>query len=93
MQLTPITISLLFSLGKVYVIPESKMGIALPNYSISNASSSEAPDQNNLAVRFRIKSGDPEGFFKAESERVSEKIQLKIYSASRFRVTIAISYL
>ena len=57
----------------MFVIPESKMGIALPNYSINNASfSKEAPDQNNLAVRFRIKSGDPEGFFKAEAERVSE---------------------
>ena len=57
----------------MYVIPESKMGIALPNYSMNNASNEAPPaaDQSNLAVRFRIKSGDPEGFFKAESERVS----------------------
>ena len=58
----------------MYVIPESKMGIALPNYPMNNASGGAPPaaaDQSNLAVRFRIKSGDPEGFFKAESERVS----------------------
>ena len=52
------------SIGKVYIVPETKMGIYSPN--------------TDVKIRFRIKSGDPEGFFKAESERVGDFVFLSI---------------
>lgn len=52
------------SMGKVYVTPQTRMGIQ------SNDSS--------LHIRYRIKSGDPDGFFKAEAERVGDFVFLLI---------------
>lgn len=58
------------SLGKVYAVPSdlsTKMGLWLP----SNLSQS-------LHVRFKIRSGDDEGFFKAEAEQVGDFVFLLI---------------
>ena len=67
------------SLGKVYVTPEEKMGIALPSADNGTASAS---DLNGLSIRFRIKSGDPEDFFKAEAERVGDFVFLTLRTRS-----------
>ena len=51
------------SLGKVYAVPSdlnTKMGISLENSGIEN--------YENLNIRFRIRSGDTDDFFKAEAE-------------------------
>ena len=58
------------SLGRVYAVPSdlnTKMGIALPKSMISGHS-----------VRFRIRSGDQDGFFKAEAEQVGDFVFLLI---------------
>ena len=53
------------SVGKVYVVPEnSRMGIQCNDSSIN--------------IRYRIKSGDQDNFFKTESERVGDFIFLMI---------------
>ena len=54
------------SVGKVYVIPESQMGISLNDTT------------SPMSIRFRIRSGDPEDFFKAEAERVGDFVFLVI---------------
>lgn len=57
------------SLGKVYAVPSdlsTKMGIWLPVDSLESN------------VRFRIKSGDDDGFFKAEAEQVGNFVFLLI---------------
>ena len=56
-------------MGKMYARPETKMGIHWP----ANASSSWF---DPTAVRFRIRSGDEEGFFKAEAEVIGDFIFL-----------------
>lgn len=58
------------SLGKVYAVPtdlSTKMGIPLPTET-----------DPSLIVRFRIKSGDDDGFFKAEAETVGNFVFLLI---------------
>ena len=60
------------SLGKVYAVPSdlnTKMGISLAG------SASEA---ENLNIRFRIRSGDEDGFFKAEAEKIGDFVFLLI---------------
>ena len=52
------------SLGKVYVWPDARMGI------FSNDSS--------ISIRYKIRSGDPDKFFKAEAERVGDFVFLTI---------------
>ena len=52
------------SVGKVYVVPEEKMGIFC--------------DDPSYSVKFKIISGDEENFFKAESERVGNFVFLMI---------------
>ena len=52
------------SQGKVFVIPDSRMGIWT--------------NDTDINIRFKIRSGDPEGFFKAESERVGDFVFLVI---------------
>lgn len=54
------------SLGKVNAIPDTRMGIQLNQTQLSDIES----------IRFRIRSGDSEGFFKAESERVGDFVFL-----------------
>ena len=54
----------------MYVTPVSMMGIALPASPLLLLPNNT--DAGNLAVRFRIKSGDPEGFFKADPESHSQ---------------------
>lgn len=57
------------SIGKVYAVPSdlnTKMGIYL------------GPKEAHLNVRFRIKSGDDEGFFKAEAEQIGNFVFLLI---------------
>lgn len=58
------------SLGKVYAVPSdlnTKMGIALPKSML-----------RGYSVRFRIRSGDNDGFFKAESEQIGDFVFLLI---------------
>ena len=58
------------SLGKVYAVPSdlnTKMGIVLPKSMLKGYS-----------VRFRIRSGDNDGFFKAESEQIGDFVFLLI---------------
>ena len=58
------------SIGKVYAVPSdlnTKMGIALPSML-----------SNSISVRFRIKAGDEDHFFKAEAERVGDFVFLLI---------------
>ena len=58
------------SLGRVYAVPSdlnTKMGIALPKSMLSGYN-----------VRFRIKSGDEDGFFKAEADQVGDFVFLLI---------------
>ena len=60
------------SIGKVYAVPNdlnTKMGIALP-VQVTNG--------NGISVRFRIKTGDEDNFFKAEAERVGDFVFLLI---------------
>ena len=57
------------ALGKVYATPSTKMGVAL-------AANSTLEFGRDYVIRFRIKSGDPEGFFKAEAERVGDFVFL-----------------
>lgn len=53
------------SVGKVYVVPEnSRMGIQ--------------SNDSTVSIRYRIKSGDQDNFFKAEAERVGDFIFLMI---------------
>ena len=53
------------SVGKVFVVPDNvRMGIQCNDSSVN--------------IRYRIKSGDPENFFKAEAERVGDFIFLMI---------------
>ena len=57
------------SIGKVYAVPSdlnTKMGIPVPIQA------------QELSVRFRIRSGDEENFFKAEAERVGDFVFLLI---------------
>eukprot|EP00095_Tigriopus_kingsejongensis_P000649 maker-scaffold552_size138156-snap-gene-0.27 protein:Tk00649 transcript:maker-scaffold552_size138156-snap-gene-0.27-mRNA-1 annotation:"fat-like cadherin-related tumor suppressor-like protein" len=54
--------------GKVYVVPDAKMGLYV-NASLFNAN-------GPYRVRFRIKSGDSEDFFKAEAELVGDFVFL-----------------
>ena len=63
------------SVGRVVAIPDVKMGIKL------------GPDasSNDVQVRFRIKSGDPDGFFKAESERVGDFVFLVLRTRTSTR--------
>ena len=60
------------SLGKVYAVPSdlnTKMGIALPNSLVNS---------RDLSIRFKIKSGDEDGFFKAEAEQIGNFVFLLI---------------
>jgi hypothetical protein len=59
------------SLGKVYAVPSdlsTKMGIYLP----------KSGGSSDFNIRFRIKSGDKDDYFKAESERVGNFVFLLI---------------
>jgi len=61
------------SLGKVYAVPSdlnTKMGISLENSGIEN--------YENLNIRFRIRSGDTDDFFKAEAEKIGDFVFLLI---------------
>ena len=61
------------SIGKVYAVPSdlnTKMGISL------NSENGENFDKLN--VRFRIRSGDTDGFFKAEAEKIGDFVFLLI---------------
>ena len=64
----------------MYVTPVSMMGIALPASPLLLLPNNT--DAGNLAVRFRIKSGDPEGFFKAEAQRVGDFVFLSLRTRS-----------
>ena len=60
-------------LGKVYAVPSdlnTKMGISLENSGIEN--------YENLNIRFRIRSGDTDDFFKAEAEKIGDFVFLLI---------------
>ena len=62
------------SIGKVYAVPHdlnTKMGIALP-VQVTNG------NKQSISVRFRIKTGDEDNFFKAEAERVGDFVFLLI---------------
>ncbi len=63
------------SLGRVYAVPSdltTKMGIPM------SGSSGVLNRPDSLSVRFRIKSGDPDNFFKAEAEVVGDFVFLLI---------------
>lgn len=62
------------SIGKVYAVPHdlnTKMGIALPVQVTKG-------NKQSISVRFRIKTGDEDNFFKAEAERVGDFVFLLI---------------
>ena len=62
------------SIGKVYAVPHdlnTKMGIALPIQVTKG-------NKQSISVRFRIKTGDEDNFFKAEAERVGDFVFLLI---------------
>ena len=62
------------SIGKVYAVPNdlnTKMGIALPIQVTKG-------NKQSISVRFRIKTGDEDNFFKAEAERVGDFVFLLI---------------
>lgn len=53
------------SMGKVFAMPETRMGIRL-----------NATLDDGVSIKYRIKSGDPEDFFKAETEVVGDFVFL-----------------
>ena len=56
------------SVGRVFAVPEVRMGVDLSPLSPAEAA--------GLKVRFKVRSGDPDGFFKADSERVGDFVFL-----------------
>ena len=57
------------SMGRVYVTPsDALMGIRLSNETLAR----------QLSVKFKIRAGDPDDFFKAESETVGDFVFLMI---------------
>jgi len=57
------------SVGRISATPDrDRMGVSLADTALPTGAN----------VRFRIKSGDPEGFFKAEAERVGDFVFLNI---------------
>ena len=64
------------SIGKVYAVPSdlnTKMGI-----SLSENSGISGENFDKLSIRFRIRSGDTDGFFKAEAEKIGDFVFLLI---------------
>ncbi len=67
-------------MGRIFAIPEqhgqAKMGLQLPESLTSD---------DDLKIRFRIRSGDPDGFFKAESHRVGDFVFLVLRTRTNSR--------
>ncbi len=56
------------SVGKVYAVPEVRMGVPTPDDDVETAAALAGGAQ----IRYRIVSGDKDRFFKAESRQVGD---------------------